>query len=296
VANISSHVIPIIYFCITLNVPKYLSIKIDKKLQKSILLYSIPLVLNQLGWWVNNTSDRYIVSAICGVDQNGLISVAYKIPNIVAVIGGIFIQAWQISVIKENDSGDAKKFFSTMFIHFNAALCILSGLLILFVRVMARIFFANDFYQAWKFVPFLIISSLLNEAAGYVGAILSADMNSKAMARSAGWGIVVNIGLNILLCLAIGPQGITIATMISSFIIYSIREKATNGKARSGKYKMVIFSWILLVIASVIMIYTDMIWMVAVLVILLFFMYRKTVLATVKMLEQRLLKTNKKRD
>jgi O-antigen/teichoic acid export membrane protein len=287
IANISSHVIPIIYFCVTLDVPEYLEIKVDKKLQKKMLLYSAPLVLNQLGWWVNNTSDRYIVSAICGVDQNGLISVAYKIPNIVAVIGGIFIQAWQISVIKENETNNAKKFFSSMFVHFNAILCILSGGLIVFVRVLAKIFFANDFYQAWRFVPFLIISSLLNEAAGYVGAILSADMNSKAMARSAVCGIVVNICLNILFCLAIGTQGITIATMIASFIIYYMRERATNKKVRSAEYKMVLFTWALLVIASVIMIYTNMIWLVVSIIGFIVFLYRKTIVAAISTIKKK---------
>lgn len=287
IANISSHIIPIIYYCITLEVPKYINFKVDKKIQKSMLLYSAPLVLNQLGWWVNNTSDRYIVSAICGVNQNGLISVAYKIPNIVAIIGGIFIQAWQISAIKENKAKNANSFFSSLFIHFNAVLCILSGGLIVFVRVIARIFFANDFYQAWKLVPFLIISSLVNESAGYVGAILSADMNSRAMARSAACGIVVNIVFNILFCLAIDTQGITIATMISSFIIYYMREKATNGKARSNNYMIVIISWLLLIVASVIMIYTNEVWLAAGIVALIVFLYRKTIFAIIEIVKRK---------
>lgn len=292
IANISSHIIPIIYLCITLRVHEYINVKIDKRIQKSMLLYSAPLVLNQLGWWVNNTSDRYIVSAICNVNQNGLISVAYKIPNIIAIIGGIFIQAWQISVIKENESNNSNHFFSSMFVHFNAVLCILSGGLIVFVRVMARIFFANDFYQAWKFVPFLIISSLLNEAAGYVGAILSADMNSNAMARSAAYGIVINIGLNILFCLAIGTQGITIATMISSFIIYYIREKATKGKARSNEYKMIIFTWILLMMTSVVMIYTNAVWIAVIIIIFISFLYRQTIIAILETFRRKIRNNN----
>ena len=287
IANISSHIIPIIYYCITLEVPKYINFKVDKNIQKSMLLYSAPLVLNQLGWWVNNTSDRYIVSAICGVNQNGLISVAYKIPNIVAIIGGIFIQAWQISAIKENKTKNSNSFFSSLFIHFNAVLCILSGGLIVFVRVIARIFFANDFYQAWKLVPFLVISSLINESAGYVGAILSADMNSRAMAKSAACGIVVNIVLNILFCLAIDTQGITIATMISSFIIYYMREKATNGKARSKYYLIVIISWILLIVTSMIMIYTNEVWLAAGIVALIVFLYRKTIFVIIETVKRK---------
>ena len=174
-----------------------------------------------------------------------------------------------------------------MFIHFNAVLCILSGGLIVFVRVIARIFFANDFYQAWKLVPFLVISSLINESAGYVGAILSADMNSRAMAKSAACGIVVNIVLNILFCLAIDTQGITIATMISSFIIYYMREKATNGKARSKYYLIVIISWILLIVTSMIMIYTNEVWLAAGIVALIVFLYRKTIFVIIETVKRK---------
>lgn len=66
-----------------------------------MLLYSMPLIATALGWWVNNTLDKYAVAFLCGVAANGLLSVSYKIPSILNVAQQIFIQAWQISAIKE---------------------------------------------------------------------------------------------------------------------------------------------------------------------------------------------------
>ena len=38
--------------------------------------YSLPLVANSLAWWVNNASDRYILTFFCGVTINGIYAVS----------------------------------------------------------------------------------------------------------------------------------------------------------------------------------------------------------------------------
>ena len=96
------------------------------------------------------------------------------------------------------------------------------------VRPIAHILFAKDFYQAWVFVPFLLVSSMLNAASGYIGPILAAKKDSKSMAIAAFGGAGVNVVLNIALVYLMGIQGATIATVIASYIIYIIRKRATG--------------------------------------------------------------------
>lgn len=80
-------------------------------------------------------------------------------------------------------------------------------------RPIAHILFAKDFYQAWVFVPFLLVSSMLNAASGYIGPILAAKKDSKSMAIAAFGGAGVNVVLNIALVYLMGIQGATIATV-----------------------------------------------------------------------------------
>ena len=35
--------------------------KIDKVIAKSMVHYSVPLMPNSISWWINNSSDRYIM-------------------------------------------------------------------------------------------------------------------------------------------------------------------------------------------------------------------------------------------
>ncbi len=267
-ANTLSLALSVIYFSIRLKIFKLVKFTVkDKALKKDMLKYCVPLITVALSWWVNSSASKYIVSAMCGVAANGLLSVAYKIPNIMSVAQNIFTQAWQISAIKENESKGAKKFYSDTFTFMNMAMIFVCSILILFAKVIAKILFANEFYSAWEFVPFLVVASVLNAAAGYLGPILAAQNNSKSMAKSAIYGAVVNIVLSVVLVYFIGIQGAAISTMVASFVIYFVRHKELGFILKNKSYKYNIISWVLIVLQAVVEIYTN--WYVVQVVIIL---------------------------
>ena len=253
IANIFGFLVPVLYLFIALKCWRYLRLKNRAENYKRIVLFALPLVVNTLSWWVNNAADRYIVAFFRGTDANGLLSVAYKIPSALAVVGGIFIQAWQISAIKEY-SKNAREFYARLFFVFNGALVIISGFLIIFSEPMARVMFANDFYNAWQLVPFLLLSSLFNQNAGFLGAILTAGGRLFGISMSAVVGVIFNIVLNIIFTICFGPIGITVATMISSFIIYAMRKHYAKGDFLPEKYTRIVLSWILLIVMAVVVI------------------------------------------
>ena len=110
-----------------------------------MLIYSVPLIATVVGWWVNSCADKYIVTFILGISANGLLSVSYKIPQIINTIQGIFTQAWQISAIKEYGSSDTADFYGKTFIVINLMMCIVCSFLIFMTRPLAYILYANDF-------------------------------------------------------------------------------------------------------------------------------------------------------
>lgn len=282
IANAMGQVIPCVYYFIKLRLWRHIVWQIKKDLFVRMLIYSAPLIVNTLGWWFNNTSDRYIVSLLCGVDQNGLISVAYKIPSIITVLSGVFIQAWQISVIEEYENDNKIDQYSEMFLIFNGLLGVVTLTLIVFTKPLARIFFAKDFYNSWIFVPMLLISAMFNEIAGFIGPILSAEFNTKALARSAIIGIALNFGLNIIFTLLIGPLGITIATAIASFAIYFFRERNTNGEVRGYEYKRVCISWVIVTISSILTVLSVPLWIVSIALVIEIYIYRDVICNLIK--------------
>lgn len=261
-ANILAQAVPVLYFIFSLKCWTYFSReKLDKNLKREMLLYCIPLIASAVGWWVNSGSDKYVVTFFCGVAANGVLSVAYKIPSILNTLQSIFIQAWQISAVKEYGEEGTAKFYGKTFLITNVLICAVCSWLILLTKPLAHILYAKDFFVAWEFVPFLLISSVFNCASGFLGPILSAKKDSKAMAMSAVYGVGVNLVLNIAFVYFIGAQGVTIATVIASFIIYQVRKDAVGKDILIDKYHVVLITWGGLCIQAVMEIWIENWWL-----------------------------------
>lgn len=223
-ANTIGPLVQVIYLFIKCKAWKYIYIgRTNKNVRKEMIQYSIPMIANSTAWWINNVSDRYIIIWICGIAENGIYSVASKIPTIVDMFQGIFSQAWTLSAVKEFNPNDKNGFFSKMYGMYNMCMTIVCSAVILVSRILAKILYSKDFYMAWRYVPFLIIAVLFGALAGYCGAIFSAVKDSKAFAYSTMIGAVVNILLNLFLVNYYGAFGAAIATTISYALVYWLR-------------------------------------------------------------------------
>lgn len=220
-----------------------------------MLLYSVPLIMTNIGWWINNTSDRYIITYFYDVSLNGLLSVAYKIPSILSIVAGVFIQAWQISAMKEYEKKGSKEFYRNVFLYLNVFLYFIAFGLIIMTRPLAYIAFQKEFYSAWVFVPFLLLSMVFTANAGFFSPIITSSYNTKDVALSTVYGAGANIVLNILLLKLIGPEGVAIATAISGFIIMGYRYYVLHGLIEKKVFLRISVLWILLIIQCMIEIF-----------------------------------------
>lgn len=258
VTNVLAQAIPTLYLCLGI---KYWNIlcgaKLNKCLKREMLLYCLPLIASVIGWWINSGFDRYVVALFCGVSANGILSVAYKIPSILNTLQSIFVKAWQISAIKEYGENSTAKFYGDTFYALNVIVCAACSWLIILSEPLAYLLYLKDFFLACKLVPFLLLSSVFNCASGFLGPILAAKKDSKSMALSAIYGSIANIILNVILVVIIGLQGVTIATVFSSFIIYYVRKKAVGIDIKIEKYNIMKMTWLLLFVQTIIEIYTS---------------------------------------
>lgn len=255
---IFAYLISIIYASLKVKIWKYFSLKIDKKIELEMLSYSRPLILNTISWWINNTSDRYIVTLLCGFAENGIYSVAYKIPSLLTVFQNIFLQAWQISAIEEYDNKNKEYFFSNVYTVYNAIMVILASFIIALTKLIANIFYSNDFYNAWKYVPFLMISVVFGAMSGYVGGIFSAAKDSKMFGTSTLVGAIINFILNIILVYIVGTVGAAIATCISYAIIWQMRMKQIHKYiVLKINLKRDIFNYFVLIVQSILMLFIE---------------------------------------
>lgn len=225
IANIISYIMASLYIMLRLNVKKKVKLNSsNSELAKKMNKYSIPMTFNTISWWINNVSDRYIVTWISGLAANGIYSISYKIPSLLNVMQSIFNQAWTISAVKEFEKNDEKEvFFHNIYMIYNIAFILICSFLIMTDKLIAKILFAKEFYDAWRYAPFLMISVVFGALSGLLGGIFTASKKTKEIANTTIIGATVNIVLNVVLVKIIGPIGAAIATLISYIVVWKIR-------------------------------------------------------------------------
>ena len=222
--------------------------------KKEMLDYSKPMIANSVAWWVNNTSDRYIVIFFCGLAENGIYSVASKIPSILNIFQSIFSQAWTLSAVKDFDPEDKNGFFANTYRAYNCLMVLICSAIIVGDKVLAHFLYAKDFFVAWRYVPWLTIAIVFGSLSGYIGGFFSAVKNSKIFAQSTVVGAVSNIVLNLIMTPFMGALGAAITTAFCYFIVWMIRywhsKKFIKLKIR---LKRDLITYVLLVIQSIVL-------------------------------------------
>lgn len=230
-----------------------LKAKWDKFLAKDMVCYSVPLILNNLSWWVIQSSDKLMIETMVGVAALGIYTVASKIPSLISVFVAIFQQAWGISSIKEMDSGNDSEFYSVVFSIYSVlvfGICIILNMLIKpFMDVYIR---SKEYVDAWRYVPLLMVSAVFSAIAAYCGGMYGALKKSVNNMLSTFSAAIVNIIINYFMIIAVGLWGAIIGTIASYMILAYIRLiDIKRFVALDVKWKKLVFNSVLVIVQAV---------------------------------------------
>lgn len=251
IALISGHIASTLFYVISLKLWRYnIGLrKIDKNVFKKMIKYSVPMIPNSISWWISDSSDKYVVKFFCGLSVNGIYALAYKIPSLLSTISTLFVGAWQISAFEDFNSKESRHFFSIVtneYIKLN--ILIASGLIFL-TKPIARIMFSADFYEAWRYTPVLILAYLFYTTSSFWGTIYTAAKKTNMLFYSTVVAAIGNIVLDLLLTPRFGAMGAAFATMVSYFIVCSMRMiDSRKIMTLDIEWKVVLFELLLIVL------------------------------------------------
>ena len=103
----------LLYLIVASKAWEYFSVKrIQTKVFKRVSAYSIPLIPNNLAWWVVNASDRTIIAHFLGTAANGIYSIANKFPNVFINFYNILNLSWTETVSLHYGDEDRDEFLT----------------------------------------------------------------------------------------------------------------------------------------------------------------------------------------
>ena len=236
----------------------------DRSLLQNMLRFSIPYIPTTLMWMITSASDRFIVTAFSGAAENGLYAAAYKLPTLISLAGGVFIEAWQFSSVNDAKEEERAKFFGTVYRNYLGIMFMGGSLLVVMSKILTTILLDVSYYSSWKYVSVLGIAMIFSALSAFMGSVYFLEKRSVRSLVTASVGAITNIILNFILIPEFDAMGAAVATAISYFIAFVIRAIDT---AKYMKFDLCILrlaiNTVLITIQTVIMIAEIPYWVLA---------------------------------
>ena len=249
IANILT--IAMIYLCekqVRVNFLK----KPDFKVIKAMLVFAIPLIPNQLNWWVINSSDRFIVTAFLGLSATGVFAIAHKFPSILQLVLSLFTTSWQDLAVADQEKPDA--FYGDVFkrlyvIAFSLLLPVIPA-----TRLVITWFMDSSYHAAANYVAFLYMGTVFQAFSSFYGVGYLRSKDTKQASATSIYGAVINILVHVSLVKVIGLQAASLSTFLGFLVMWLIREKQNrkelNIRIRWGHFLLCALPVLALSIAS----------------------------------------------
>ena len=215
-ATVLAKLIAIVYLFLFTKTWNYFSIFLFKKhLFKVIFKYSIPLVPNQLSWWIVNASDRSIIAYFISTTANGIYSIANKFSSIYVMFFSIFNLSWTETVSLHLNDEDREYFLTetinTIFRLFSALCLGIIACMPFVFPIMINTQYLDAYYQ----VPILMFAVLFQVIVGLYSAIYIALKKSIEIAKTSFGAAIINILVDFALIKFIGLYAASLSTLIA---------------------------------------------------------------------------------
>lgn len=227
-AMILTDLIAVTFLILVVKLYRFFDLKrISKALARQMLAYSIPLIPNTICNWFINISSRFIITAMISVSANGIYSVSSKIPSILLIVANIFGEAWQISAISETEG--RTRFFSKVCSAYQAIAFTMAAGLIAGSKIATSLFASKEFFEAWRYMPFLVVASTFACIANFLTSVYMVEKKSVNTFITTLIGAAINISLTFLFIkLGFGCMGVAAANLVSYIVMFIIRATDTR--------------------------------------------------------------------
>ena len=166
-------IVGFIYVLFVCNIFSYFNLKYFRlEYASRMLQYALPFIPNTVSWYINQLSDRWIISIFLGAGPNGIYALANKIPSIVNILYPAFNLAWTDSATRSVNDPDSAKYYNHMF---KMLFCIVSAGTVLLLAASPIIFEIlcrnKSLASAFDYTPTLIIATYFYCFSQFFGSI-----------------------------------------------------------------------------------------------------------------------------
>ena len=114
-----------------------------------------------------------MITWFLGSGANGIYTVASKIPAIITLISGMFLEAWQFSAVRESRGSRRSyiSFYTNIWSMFLTVMFTGGSIIIAFSPAAIRLLAASEYYSAAEYLPILTAAAILSSLVSFMGSV-----------------------------------------------------------------------------------------------------------------------------
>ncbi len=190
---------------------------------KMMLRFSVPLIPNAAFWWLTSSVNTMIVSVRCGLDINGIYTVANKFSGVLTMVTSVFIMSWQEMAIAEYGKDNFKKFFTDTFNMYSKVVVCAIAMLVPFMKAVFPIMIDESYYASISYAPFLLIVSGLSTLSGFFAQIFVGQGKTHRSLWTTVVGMIFNVAIVFAFVDKIGLWAAVFGSMAADGVMVILR-------------------------------------------------------------------------
>lgn len=246
-STLTAQAITLIYLICTSKAWEFFSLKsVRMNILKSVGGYSIPLIPNNLAWWVVNASDRTIIAHFLGTAANGIYSVANKFPHVFINFYNILNLSWTETVSLHYNDEDRDEFFSETITDFFKLFSSACFGIVACMPFVFPILINTKYDAAYNQILILMYAMLFRVLVGLYSCVYVAQKNAKKIAYTSISAAIINITVDLILINKIQVFAASISTLVAFLSMFVIRYVDVNKTVHMKIRKPIIIGSILI--------------------------------------------------
>jgi O-antigen/teichoic acid export membrane protein len=210
--------------------------RIDKKIIKAVIRFSLPILFASLFIAGSNVADRFILNIFAGREQVGLYSFSYRIAIVMNIFVVSFYAAWNPHSLNLYYKKDYESSFGYILNKLVASCCVILLIVSLFIRYLFEIHIAGfslfnpDYKAGIIIIPIVMAGYIFNGISLFYSVYPTVSNKTYHILLANLTAFVLNLGLNFLLIPRFGMVGAAFSTLmgflLGSFYLFLVSRKA----------------------------------------------------------------------
>lgn len=248
ISNILSQVLIIIVIEINIKlISKIKTSMINLGLLKKMLIFTIPLVLNNISLYLYNSASKMIIKNYVGVYENGLYSFASKFSLLISLFStvvsmAVIEEAYSFKTIEEYKNKMSPLITKISKGYLSLIITVLPAIYLLYILAFKN----TDYYSSVNYIFILLLGALFTALSNNFGSAFQITDNTKFISITTIVGAICAICFSVLTVNKLGVLGVLLGGTIGPFVMMMARALYAKKSTGLSVNWLVLFGLLLL--------------------------------------------------